>query len=260
MARIDEIRQICNEFGLVLIEDACQSFGASYQGKSLGTFGKMGCFSFDSVKTITCGEGGGVITDDRNLYMAAKQYADHGHDHEGKDRGLDGHPILGINYRISELNAAVGLAQLGKLDYILEKQRQHKAAVKEKIKAFPKVELREIPDETGDSATFLTFLLPNEDSARKTVKDLSDAGIDGCTYWYDNNWHYFRQWKHIQRLSFPAKLPIMLLTDRPNYENVFLPQSESIMKRAISMQIKLSWSEKDLEIRMQKMTQIFSRL
>jgi len=81
MARIDEIKIICDKKGLILLEDACQSIGASYQGKALGTFGLAGCFSFDSVKTITCGEGGAVITDDKAVYQKADQFADHGHDH-----------------------------------------------------------------------------------------------------------------------------------------------------------------------------------
>ncbi|MBU4288832.1 MAG: DegT/DnrJ/EryC1/StrS family aminotransferase, partial [Proteobacteria bacterium] len=159
MARIDEIKDFCDKKGLILIEDACQAIGATLGGKALGTFGQMGCFSFDPVKTITCGEGGAVITDDKELYTAADNFADHGHDHIGNDRGLEGHPILGTNFRISELNAAVGLAQLRKLDYILEKQRANKKAIKDALSQpdlkSAKISFRKIPDEKGDSATFL---------------------------------------------------------------------------------------------------------
>ena len=81
MARIDEIHKLCVKKDLVLIEDACQSLGATFEGKAVGTFGRMGCFSFDPVKTITCGEGGAVVTDDKELYTIADAYADHGHDH-----------------------------------------------------------------------------------------------------------------------------------------------------------------------------------
>ena len=118
----------------------------------------MGCFSFDPVKTITCGEGGAVITDDGALYDVAQAWADHGHDHIGTDRGLEGHPVIGTNHRISELNAAVGLAQLRKLDTILEKQRHHKALLKTALSDVQAVTFRELPDESGDSATFLTLL------------------------------------------------------------------------------------------------------
>ena len=76
--------------GLVLIEDACQALGATFNNKALGTFGHAGCFSFDAVKTITCGEGGGLVTHDGEIYKRAHAYADHGHDHIGDDRGAGG--------------------------------------------------------------------------------------------------------------------------------------------------------------------------
>ena len=177
MARIDEIRGLCHEKGLVLIEDVAQSVGGTFKGKALGTFGHMGSFSFDPVKTITCGEGGAIITDDEALYLRADYHADHGHDHVAGDRGLDDHPILGNNFRISELQAAVGLAQLRKLDLILEKQRSHKRVIKEALRSIPQVSFREIPDESGDTATFLTYFMPTASAARETVQGLAQAGI-----------------------------------------------------------------------------------
>ena len=256
MARIDEINNLCNKKGLVLIEDACQALGATLDGKALGTFGQMGCFSFDPVKTITCGEGGAVVTNDKNLYQTADAYSDHGHDHIGNDRGLEGHPILGTNFRISELNAAVGLAQLRKLDFILEKQRTHKKAIKEALAQFSEITFRKILDEKGDSATFLSFFLPEESRARKIAGDLGQAGVDACFYWYDNNWHYIRQWEHLKKLKSAAKLPLKLLEDCPDYEKIELPRSDSIMSRTISMLIKLSWTEEELMQRIEKMINV----
>ncbi|MBE2273039.1 MAG: DegT/DnrJ/EryC1/StrS family aminotransferase, partial [Flavobacteriales bacterium] len=115
MADMDALRQICKEHDLLLLEDACQSIGATYNGKHLGTIGDAGAYSFDFVKTITCGEGGAVVTNQPDIYLRCDAYADHGHDHAGIDRGADQHPFLGFNYRISELHAAVGLAQIRKL-------------------------------------------------------------------------------------------------------------------------------------------------
>ena len=258
MARIEEIKRICDQKGLILIEDACQAIGATFKGKALGTFGKMGCFSFDPVKTITCGEGGAVVTDDNGLYVAADAYSDHGHDHIGNDRGLEGHSILGTNLRISELNAAVGLAQLRKLDIILRKQRSHKRAIKEALAQFSDVTFRKIPDEAGDSATFLSFFLPDEATARKVVKGLGKAGVDGCFYWYDNNWHYIRQWDHIKMLRSTARLPVELLEYAPDYTQLELPKSDAIMSRTLSMLIKLSWTEEELTERTKKIVGIMA--
>ena len=257
MAQVDQLKQLCDEKGVILIEDACQSLGATFKGRALGTFGMAGCISFDPVKTITCGEGGAVVTQDETIYNRADQYADHGHDHVGNDRGLEGHPILGTNYRISELNAAVGLAQLRKLDKILETQRSNKRVLKEVLSQFPQISMRKVPDPDGDSATFLTFFLPDEKTAREATRALGQAGVDGCFYWYDNNWHYIRQWDHLKKRDGAAKLPLELLDEVPEYNTVNLPQSDRIMGRAISMLIKLNWTQKDLETRIAGLREVF---
>jgi len=256
MARIDKIVEVCREHRLTLIEDACQALGATFQGKAVGTFGSMGCFSFDPVKTITCGEGGAVVTDDGELYQNADRFADHGHDHIGNDRGLEGHPILGTNYRISELNAAVGLAQLRKLDRILEIQRRNKDRIKDGLNHLSGIEFREVPDPTGDSATFLSFFLPDGDSARKATTKLADAGVDGCFYWYDNNWHYLRQWHHLKAMQTAAELPVVRYDHFPDYGAVTLPASDAMMSRTISMQIKLSWTEAEVSERIDQMAHV----
>jgi len=252
MADIEKIKGLCEAKGLTLIEDACQSMGGSFGGKALGTFGSMGCFSFDYVKTITCGEGGAVITSDKELYLKADAYSDHGHDHIGDDRGMENHPILGANYRISELNAAVGIAQLGKLDYILQTQKQHKKVIKEAVAEIPGISFRNLPDANGDSSTFLCFFMPDEETARRATKELGQAGVDGCFYWYDNKWHYIRQWDHLKKMNSAARLPLEMYENRPDYEDIDLPSSDNIMGRLISMQIKLSWTEAELNERVVK--------
>ena len=252
MAQIDRIAEFCRSKGLILIEDTCQALGGTLNGKALGTFGQMGCFSFDAVKTITCGEGGGLVTDDEALYRRADAYADHGHDHIGNDRGLEGHAILGANYRISELNAAVGLAQLRKLDDILHRQRTAKTAIQNALTGIPGLSFRRVPDPVGDSATFLSFFLPNEDTARKAAAALAENGVDGCPYWYDNGWHYLRQWDHLKQRQTAAPVAALNRPDSPDYGGLQLPASDAVMSRLISMQIKLGWSAADIDQRSEK--------
>jgi 8-amino-3,8-dideoxy-alpha-D-manno-octulosonate transaminase len=256
MARIDEINSFCNEKGLTLIEDACQALGATYNGKSLGTFGKAGCFSFDAVKTVTCGEGGAVVTDDETCYNLAQQFADHGHDHIGDDRGKEKHPILGTNFRISELNAAVGIAQLAKLDRMLEIQRNNKNILKDAAASCPGVTLQDVPDPAGDSATFLSFFLPDEVAARKASRDLAEAGVDGCFYWYDNNWHYHRQWDHLKRLDAAAAPPIDQTARDLLFRDPVLPESDALMSKVLSLLIKLSWSEGEISRRAEALRKV----
>lgn len=258
MARIDTLVELCRNHKLILIEDAAQAAGASFRGKSLGTFGKIGCFSFDYVKTVTCGEGGAIITDDQQVYNVAQAFTDHGHDHAGADRGADTHPHIGTNFRLSELNAAVGVAQLAKLDHILDVQRTHKALLKSGLAGLRRLQFRELPDPAGDSATFLSFLLPTEDEARQAAQALGTAGVDGCFYWYDNNWHYHRKWDHIKTFASPGRLSIDRFGYGPDLTKIVLPQSDAIMGRTISMLIKLRWTEDQVRDRLARMKSVLA--
>ncbi|MDW8345358.1 MAG: DegT/DnrJ/EryC1/StrS family aminotransferase [Bacteroidia bacterium] len=255
MARIDEIVQICQEHNLILIEDTAQALGASFKGKMLGTFGKIGCYSFDFFKIITAGEGGAIVTDDEQLYKNADMFSDHGHDHIGTNRGMENHPILGTNFRISELHAAIALAQIRKIDYILQQQRKHKQILKQTLAQFPQITFRYLPDEEGDSATFLSFFLPDEETAHRTVTAFAQKGIDGVQYWWTNNYHYIRNWEHLRQLK--TLIPLAVQQYQPNnyYDTLKFPQSDAIISRLISMVVKVSWTEEELEQRCRKITQ-----
>ena len=133
--KMNELIAVCNDAGVPLIEDSAQCLGGSYHGKPMGTFSKIGAFSFDMGKSITTGEGGMIITNDEELYMRASEFSDHGHMHlSNVPRGQDTRRFPGLNYRMSELSAAVGLAQLPKLDQILARQKENKAKIKTRIR------------------------------------------------------------------------------------------------------------------------------
>ncbi len=259
MGKMDEIKAICDKHNIVLLEDACQATGATYKGQALGTIGQVGTFSFDSVKTISCGEGGAVLTNDTNIYNNAHMFADHGHDHMGMDRGAESHPIMGNNFRISEMNAAVGVAQWRKLPRILETQRKNKKALKEALKQYPEVTFRELPDEAGDNAGFLSIFLPTEERAREVVAGLAEQKVPAVFYWYVNNWHYLKNWTHIHNMTSSAKLPIELIADRPDYTQIKTPKSDAIISRTISMLIQLSWTEEDIQMRIDAFANVFNQ-
>jgi 8-amino-3,8-dideoxy-alpha-D-manno-octulosonate transaminase len=258
MADMDAILAVAKKHKLLVLEDACQAIGGSYKGKPLGSIGDAGCFSFDSVKTITCGEGGGIITNNETIYKNAHMYSDHGHDHIGNDRGAEGHPIMGLNYRISDMNAAMGVAQLRKLDDMIEVQRRNKALLKDALAQFSEVSFRRIPDPAGDQAGFLSFMLPTEARTIEINQKLKEAGVDGCFYWYVNNWHYIKNWPQIQNMTGAAKLPIHLNAHIPDYTQLDTTASDAIMSRTISMLIKLSWTEADIQQRIEKLKQVFT--
>jgi 8-amino-3,8-dideoxy-alpha-D-manno-octulosonate transaminase len=247
MARIDEIVALCKEHNLVLVEDAGQAFGASYKGKAVGLFGKCGSYSFDFFKIATAGEGGVFVTNDESCYKLADSYSDHGHDHIGTNRGMENHPILGFNYRISELHAAIGLAQARKVPYILETNRRHKKFLMEELAAVQGVEFAELVDPDGDSATFLNILLPDARTAERVVEEFSANGISGFNYWYTNMYHFINQWTHVRELKSAAPLPIHLLDKPQDYLRMQLPKSQEIIGRLISFGIRVTWTETELK-------------
>ncbi|WOT03710.1 DegT/DnrJ/EryC1/StrS family aminotransferase [Shewanella youngdeokensis] len=258
MAKMDEIISVCNKHNLLILEDACQAIGGSYRGQALGTIGDVGCYSFDSVKTITCGEGGAVITNNDAIYKHAHMFSDHGHDHVGSDRGAEDHPMMGLNFRISEMNSALGLAQLRKLDNIIDIQRKNKKIIKDAMAEIPEITFRDIPDPAGDSAGFLTFFMPSEARTVEINNKLAEHGVDGCFYWYINKWHYLKNWQHIKQLKSSAALPITLIEDKPDYTQVLVPQSDAIMSCTISMLIKLSWTEDEITQRIENIKRAFA--
>ncbi|MCC7401407.1 MAG: DegT/DnrJ/EryC1/StrS family aminotransferase [Chitinophagaceae bacterium] len=261
MADLDALKAICKEHRLLLLEDSCQSIGASYKGKYLGTIGDAGTFSFDFVKIITCGEGGAVMTNREDIYNKCDGYSDHGHDHKGNDRGAETHPFIGYNYRISELHAAVGLAQIQKLQSFLEIHRRNHASLKMILSQIPEISFRRIPDPAGDSCSFLSWFLPTETITREVVNELKAQNIlAGNFYWYDNNWHYIRKWDHL-------KNAVTLSALHPDYKKAIMHHtnkdfaaSDAIMSRCISTAISLLWTEEQIKDKGEKIVTAVRRV
>ena len=245
-AKIDKIMRIARKNKLMVLEDNAQGCGASFKGKKLGGFGDMGIFSFDYYKTLTTGEGGMVITNNKKLYLRSEWYSDHGHDHNPKvSRALEGRTILGFNYRMNELQGAVGLAQLRKLDYIVAEQRKNKAVIKDALARVPGVKFRTLPDPAGDSATFLAFNLPEEKEALKFQKLLSAGGLDTTCY-KNNKWHYVPNWEHFLAFS-TANSKKYPFADKANkgrvkYSRKSIPFAEDILSRTLVMGIAVRMS------------------
>jgi 8-amino-3,8-dideoxy-alpha-D-manno-octulosonate transaminase len=253
MADLGALKQICEKHGLLLLEDACQAIGGTYEGRPLGSIGDLGCFSFDYVKTITCGEGGAMITNNENYHKNADHYSDHGHDHLGKDRGAEGHPFLGYNFRISELNAAVGLAQISRLDDFLFLQKKHYTILRKALEDLPGIVFRRVPVGGVESYAFLNFFMPDHDLAKRAHEALHQHGLDGCFYWFDNNWHYYRQWEHLLHRKSLGKLPEEVLLQLPDYQKADFSKSDHWVGRNISCLVKLGWSAEEVENRAVKM-------
>lgn len=262
MANLDALRNICDQHDLLLLEDACQSIGATYKGKAVGTIGDAGIFSFDFVKTITCGEGGVVMTDNEDIYIKCDGYTDHGHDHKGgPDRGADGHPFVGYNYRISELHAAVGLAQIRKVGQFLSIQKKNCLLLKQILSQVPEVTFRSVPDPQGDSCTFLSWFLPSEKIAQAFVDEMKLQGIlAGNFYWYKNNWHYISKWDHLKKAKVLNNLSHSMTEKLRSYATQKFPASDAIMSRCISTSISLTWTENQIKEKGEKIAAVIRKV
>ena len=254
MADLDALKSICEENDLILLEDACQAIGGTYKGKKLGTIGHAGTFSFDFVKTITCGEGGVVMTDSEDIYLKCDGYTDHGHDHKGVDRGADLHPFIGYNYRISELHAAVGLAQIRKLDTFLSIQKKNQYLLKEIMSQVTGITFRTLPDPQGDSCSFLSWFLPTADLTEAVVEEMKAQGIlAGNFYWFKNNWHYISKWDHLKNADTLQGITHDVHLALKEYATKSFPASDAVMSRCISTAISLLWTEDQLKEKGEKM-------
>ncbi|MCX6215596.1 DegT/DnrJ/EryC1/StrS family aminotransferase [Spirosoma sp.] len=246
MADMDAIMAVINEHNLVLVEDAGQAMGASYKGVSTGLWGKTGAYSFDFFKIATAGEGGIMVTNDEVAYKHADSYSDHGHDHIGSNRGMEQHPILGFNYRISELHAAVGLVQTRRVPEIIESNNAHKSQLMAALGQISGVEFARIPDADGDSATFLNMLLPDTETAQRVVAEMNAAGIGGFNYWFTNMYHFINQWDHIKEMRTASTLPIEKFGAPQDYKNLDIPNAQATIGRLISFGIRATWTSEEV--------------
>jgi len=233
-ARMDEIMAVARKRNIPVLEDSCQACGSSYRGKKTGTMGALGTYSFDYVKTLTTGEGGMVVTNDKRLYDLSTYYHDHGHEHNPElPRGEDSHNITGFNYRMNEIQGAMGKVQLDRLDFVLAEQRRHKAEIKKAIGDIRRIEFRDLPDPAGDGGDTLAFFLPDAKKTRAFNESLAKGKIDTKILPSAMNWHFVGNWNHI-------------IQHCPPYRTDAWPRSEALLKRAIALPISVRMSDEQI--------------
>jgi 8-amino-3,8-dideoxy-alpha-D-manno-octulosonate transaminase len=240
-ARMAEIMDVARRKKLVVVEDVSQANGGSYRGQQLGAIGEFGCFSLQQSKVITAGEGGVVVTDDETSFQRCMMTHDSAMRFWQGDDAIAGFP--GENYRLSELAAALALAQFGKLPSILERLRANKARVVAQIQYLPGVELQDVPDPVGDCGVALIFFCSTAERAKQFSAALKAEGIRNGTM-YDNtiaDRHIYRNWDYVlaKRGATAANCPWSCGAYHGNveYSPDMCPRSLDYLGRAISIGI-----------------------
>lgn len=232
-AKMSEILKIAKTKKIPVLEDNCEAMGAKYNDRYLACVGDVGVVSFDHGKTITTGEGGMIFTNNKKIYKYCKEYHDHGHELNPKfSRGMDTKTITGFNYRMTELQAAIGKVQLKKLDYIISENKKRYIALFNEIKK-TKLIFRLIPKNTIQIFDTLIVRCEDKKIRKKIVKLLNVTGFGTKNLPDAIKWHCAYFWDHALNYNQVSKLkktkldleksiaiPIWLKKTKLNYQEL----------------------------------------
>lgn len=176
-ADMDPLLAIAKEHNLFVIEDAAQGMGVYYKGRHVGTFGDLGCFSFFADKTMTTGEGGAIATDNDELADRLRYFRNQGR----LDRGSFLHPHLGWNFRLTDLQSAIGLAQLDKLPYLIRRKHELEDAYRDRLAHVPEVRFPVVKDRDATVPFRINILVPEPEAL---MEHLTRNGVGVRRFFY----------------------------------------------------------------------------
>ena len=250
-ARIDELVAIARKHGLKIVEDCCQCVGGEYKGKQVGTYGDVGAWSLNYYKTISSGEGGMVFTNDRDIYERACFAADPGLPLWTKSEGVEWHnqAFPRQTYRPSEVLAAMGRVQLGKIEDILGHQRALKKAFLDGLDEAKGYRLQHVDDPSGDTGVSASIIVQDKELALAYEHALTAEGAVVGTIYNDGfpDRHIYSYWDSILEKSSPH--PSGYPWKDPSYKgNVeysidMCPQTLSILGRAVRFDFNMNMTE-----------------
>lgn len=249
-AEMEAIVHEAHRRGIYVVEDCAQSAGVTYRGRRIGAWGDLGTFSFQHNKVMTAGEGGMVVTRDPRLYERAVRVHDLGsyRPFHAAITAPREPAFAGGQYRMSELTAAVALAQLRKCDRMKAHCRRLSRRVRAKIAALPGLTLRRVPDPEGDFGFELYFFLRDEAQVAAFRAQLNARNVN-CAQRTGTYPQYGRDYVKTGRAFVPAMSPFREFKEWPavGYRAVDFPRTEDLTKRFVAIGIGWLYTEEDAD-------------
>jgi len=250
VADMERIQAIAKRHRIPVLEDSCEALGASYHGRYAGTLAEAGVYSLDFAKTITAGEGGMVVTNDPAIHKFCWEFHDHGHENNPKlPKGRDTRTMPGLNLRMTEMQAAVGMAQLQKLDRIVETNRRNKKALKEILAQSDKICFRRITDEAGDLADTLIFNFATKELCDAFLKSYLAAGYITKNVPDAIDWHFAGTWNHMFK-----NVPVYRDTWRTAWS-----KSAELLGRSVAVPVFVKKSVEDMQAQGEAMLKLLQQ-
>jgi 8-amino-3,8-dideoxy-alpha-D-manno-octulosonate transaminase len=264
-SRMDEIMALARRHNLAVIEDTAQADGGSFQGQRLGSIGDIGAFSFQFNKILTSGEGGMLITNDLNRYHRAVMV----HDVVGGQRNnIPPEEILpGLNFRMNELQGAIMLVQLRRLEGLLRDMRHNKAMLKGAVQEVARrkgVSFRTINDPDGDAAIAMILYAPSAERADALSKALRAEGVPSSVMYYPNkvDYHIYPHWTPVvnQRSWSPAGWPWRWHEGEVDYSVDQCPRTLDLLGKAVHVDISPDLTGENVEEMAEAYNKVLNRL
>jgi 8-amino-3,8-dideoxy-alpha-D-manno-octulosonate transaminase len=246
---MDGVLAVTRERGVPVLEDACQAMGATYFGRPAGTLGDVGAFSLQLEKNITAGEGGVLVTGDRDLHLRAARYTDQGGQFvtsRGSRGSAEVEPFVGENLRMTEVAGAIAGVQLGRLPGIVEAMRAGKRKVLGMLDDHPARVLRTHPDPEGDGGSSALWYLPTPALAVRFVDALLAEGVPAANL-YGGRPVYANPAYAERRTVTPKRSPWARHPVPPDYRPGMCPRAEDLAARAAAVAIGPGYTAQDLE-------------
>jgi 8-amino-3,8-dideoxy-alpha-D-manno-octulosonate transaminase len=233
---LDELQALCEDAGVPLVEDACQAAGTTYRGRHVGSFGRVAAFSTQYAKIVSTGEGGAVLTDDEPSYLAALDVHDPAN---ALRRGEAPSAYPGLNFRSTELQAAIGRVQLTRLPELVGRTRAYARRIYEAVEELPGLTARTRHDAEGENGVAVIMFAPTNAAAADLRASLAEVGATAVQLYRDDvvDLHVARWWRPLEAALEQA--------GRPQPE---LAASLELLGRAVQIDVHPLFEQEDVDM------------